>query len=191
MPEQPLRKRWWHRFRFRLRALMIAVLILGGGLGWIVHRAQIQKEAVAAIEKAGGSILYDWQYKNGRPFPSGKPRWPNWLVDRLGVDYFGNAVFVFLPEQGSDAELARVGDLSRLETLWIRSPSVTDAGMAHLMGNTGLQNLMIAGSAVSDTGLAHLKGLTRLSKVSFYDTRVTDAGLSELQRGLPRVQIVR
>jgi hypothetical protein len=39
MPDQPSPKPWWHRFRLSGRALMILVLVLGGRLGWIVHRA--------------------------------------------------------------------------------------------------------------------------------------------------------
>jgi hypothetical protein len=170
---------------------MVAVLILGGGLGWIIHHARVQQEAVAAIERAGGSVLYNWQYKNGSPFPSGKPRWPKWLVDRIGVNCFGNVVFVFLTEHGTDVELAHVGRLSRLERLQIRSPSVTDGGIAHLKGLTSVQNLIFIRSAVSDTGLSHLKRTPNLSKIRFSNTLVTDAGLAEFQRALPKVQIGR
>jgi hypothetical protein len=28
---------------------MVLVLIIGGGLGWVIHRARVQREAVAAI----------------------------------------------------------------------------------------------------------------------------------------------
>ncbi len=61
MSDQPVRKPWWHRFRFSLRSLMIVIGIVGGGLGWIIHRAQVQRDAVAAIGRAGGFVLYDWQ----------------------------------------------------------------------------------------------------------------------------------
>jgi hypothetical protein len=192
MPDQPLRTpSWRHRIRFSLRALMIAVLVLGVGLGWVVYRAQIQRNAVAAIERAGGSVLYDWHYKNGRPDSRGKSRWPKRLVDQLGPDYFGSVVFVFVPEKGSDVELAQVGRLNRLERLWVRSPAVTDAGLAQLQNLTRLQNLMFAGSAISDDGLSHLKDLTSLNKVSFSGTLVTDAGVQKLRRVLPTAQIAR
>ena len=44
---------------------MIVVLVLGGGLGWFAHRArqvQIQRDAVIAVRKVGGSVLYDGQF---------------------------------------------------------------------------------------------------------------------------------
>ena len=53
----------WHRrhLRFSLRALIVFVLVTGGWLGWTVHRARVQREAVAAIVKASGAVVYDWE----------------------------------------------------------------------------------------------------------------------------------
>ena len=48
----------------------------------------MQRDALAAIRKAGGSVQYDWQYKDGGRIADGKPRGPKWLADRLGPDYF-------------------------------------------------------------------------------------------------------
>ncbi|MFI5456455.1 MAG: hypothetical protein ACHRXM_13480 [Isosphaerales bacterium] len=48
---------------------MILVLVLGGGLGWIVHRAQIQRDAVAAIQRAGDSAFYEWDFRDGVILP--------------------------------------------------------------------------------------------------------------------------
>src|SRR5262249_45105472 len=73
-----------------VRAMMALVLAFGCGLGWFVHRAQVQRDAVAAILRAGGRVSYDWQWNNGRWIAKGKPRWPGWLVDRLGSDYVAN-----------------------------------------------------------------------------------------------------
>ena len=38
--------------------------------------------------------MYDWQWKNGDFDPLGEPWAPKWLVDRIGVDYFGHVVRV-------------------------------------------------------------------------------------------------
>jgi hypothetical protein len=45
-------------------------------LGWLAHRARVQSDAVAAIKRAGGALLYDRQMNHD------KPRWPRWLGDR-------------------------------------------------------------------------------------------------------------
>jgi hypothetical protein len=99
-----------------VRGLMVLVLIVGGGFGWIVHEAQVQRSAVTAVKRSGGSVSYDWQRTLGRAEP--RPWGPKWLVDRIGVDYFGNVVEVWLAGpsiQDAEAALAHVGCLHRLE----------------------------------------------------------------------------
>jgi hypothetical protein len=180
--------------RMSVRGLMALVLIVGGGLGWIVHEAQVQRNAVAAVKKAGGSVVYDWQRTLGAWEP--RPWGPKWLVDRIGVDYFGNVVEVWLSGptlQDAEAALAHVGNLRRLEGLWLAAPAMTDDGMAHLAGLTKLKllNIDLSGTAVTDAGLVHLKGLTGLERLGLTRTSVTIAGVSELQETLPKVWIVR
>ena len=36
-----------------LRTMMVLVLVFGGWLGWFVRRVQVQRDAVAAVEKSG------------------------------------------------------------------------------------------------------------------------------------------
>jgi hypothetical protein len=77
----------WRRYlRFSVRGLIFLVLVIGIGLGWLVRSARIQREAVVAIEKAGGHVTYDWAFINGTSVAGGKPWAPQWLVDTLGVD---------------------------------------------------------------------------------------------------------
>ena len=75
MRDHPSPKSWRHLLRLSVRALMVLVLITGGGLGWVIHRARVQREAVAAILRAGGSVMYEHQL---RPRIRGKPWWPSW-----------------------------------------------------------------------------------------------------------------
>ena len=64
-------------------------------LGWVVHRAHVQRDAVAAIQQAGGEVLYEWEWANGkRILRKTQPPWPPWLINWLGPDYFGNVVSV-------------------------------------------------------------------------------------------------
>ena len=76
--------RSWRRYipRLSLRPLMILVPSLGAGLGYFILRARDQGEAVVAIQRAGGTIVYDWQWKNGDLDPLGKPGLPDWLLNR-------------------------------------------------------------------------------------------------------------
>jgi hypothetical protein len=52
--------------RFSVRGLIVLVLVIGAGLGWLVRSARIQREAVVAIVEDGGVVVYDWQESNGR-----------------------------------------------------------------------------------------------------------------------------
>ena len=54
-----------HRLRVTIRTLIVAVLLIGGWLTWVVRSARLQLEAVAAIQRPGGLVRYDWQWKNG------------------------------------------------------------------------------------------------------------------------------
>src|SRR5437016_5136693 len=99
MADQPRAvTRPWRRFAgLSVRALLILVFVLALGLGWIANRARIQREAVAAIERAGGKAWYNWEWQDDAPVPDARPRWPSWLVEAIGVDSFSDVVSVNLP----------------------------------------------------------------------------------------------
>jgi hypothetical protein len=72
--------------RLSIRGLIVLNLAIGVWLGWIVRCAHIQHDAVAAIQKAGGSVRYDWEWTNGRTIQKREPWWPGWLGNILGID---------------------------------------------------------------------------------------------------------
>lgn len=117
--------------RLSLRGLMLLVLVIAAPLGWIVHRAHIQRDAVAAIVRAGGTVRYDPQYKNGKPV-NAPLRTPGWMAAWVGVDYLDTVTMAACRQKTVDLALARVGELSRLETLFLASTPVTDAGVDRL-----------------------------------------------------------
>jgi len=92
--------------------MIVVVLLIGAGLGWmarIIRSASDQRDAVVAIRKSGGLVLYDWQWKNGDQIHGGALWWPKWIVDALGVDYFSDAIYVGIT--GSDSVLVHIGCL--------------------------------------------------------------------------------
>ncbi len=115
--------------RIGLRGLMLLVLVLGGGFGWLARRANVQRDAVAAIQSGGGAIvMYDSRYtrmKNGSSRGAGL----QWLVDHVGIDHFANVDHVEMPRSASDAKLERVGQLSELFFLNVDQSPVSDAGL--------------------------------------------------------------
>src|SRR5262249_44309494 len=89
---------------------------------------------------------------------------------------------VFVDEQSPDRPVVKV-DLSR--------SGVTDAALAQLKSLTRLETLDLRSTKVSDAGLRHLRPLTRLKVLDLFNTRVTDAGVRELEKALPQVKIER
>ena len=75
---------------FSVRAMMVLVLIVGGWLGWILHDAHVQRDAVQAIRNAGGMVSYEWECNSGRYDWKARPQCPTWLLDMVGVDYVYN-----------------------------------------------------------------------------------------------------
>lgn len=183
----PVSRPWRRYLRFSVRGLIVFVLVIGVGLGWIVHSAHIQRDAVAAIKKAGGLTFYDiprtpvvsWHEPSG---------WRTLVGVYIGIDYVGHVshvTFAPITPTGNDADrqeaLARVGDLGQLETLNVPGASVTDGDLARLDGLYRLQQLMLPSTQITDAGLAHLRGLTELTQLNLERTRVSDAGLVHLK----------
>jgi hypothetical protein len=172
----------WRRFlRFSVRGLIVLVLVVGARLGWIVHEAHVQRDAVAAIERTGGEVIYDSGWSDGPLHAPRKPRAPKWLVNTIGIDYFSHAFGVVVAPASTDNELAHVGRLVRLRSLSLVQSNVSDAGLVHLKGLTNLSVLGLRRAEVTDAGLVYLKGLTNLSVLNLGGTRVTDAGLTQLK----------
>ena len=116
------KSRFWRKYlRFSVRGLVVLVLVIGAGLGWIVRSARIQRQAVAVIEKVGGHVMYDWEWSNGKENPGAKPWAPKRLTDFVGVDYFGHVTSVELngAAAATDAAMAQVGHLTRLQDLFV------------------------------------------------------------------------
>jgi internalin A len=193
MRDHPSPKSCRGRMRLSVRALMVIVLITGGGLGWVVHRARVQRDAVAAIERTGGYVAYDWQRVQDTVSRDKKPGYPEWIVRLLGMDYFGHVVWVGLFHRGSDLEMIHVGKLSRLEILDLDESAVTDAGLIHLKGLTRLKRLDLRAAKVTDAGLEHLKKLSGHPSIhlGWNKVRISDAALEELQKALPNAHVSR
>jgi hypothetical protein len=189
-------KRWWKRLPVRLsvRTLIVVVFVIAGALGWLTHRARLQRQAIAAVLKAGGNIEYGDERHAGVSLSPGFFSWisarlRNWLIKNLGEEYGLTVVWVNLRDTDfNDADLARLAALDRIEYLDLGGTKVSDAWMASLERLTRLRGLDIRGTAVGDPGLAHLKGLVKLENL-IVGTGVTDAGLAHL-KGLGQLEFL-
>ncbi len=179
-------KRQVPRLRFSLRALMVIVLILGGVLGYWVARSREQKAAVAAIERAGGTVAYDWEWHGGFHIRGQQPpRWKRWPIQLLGPDYFATVKQVTLvggkPERVNDELMDQVGRLRGLESLTINScRGVTDAGMVSISRLGQLTALDVGFTSITAASLKHVADLRRLKRLDLQSTSATDADLAHL-----------
>jgi hypothetical protein len=143
---------WRSYARFGVRGLLASVLVIGGPLGWLAHRARVQREAVAAIEQASGSLIYDWQLNHDEPW------WPRWLGDFLGGEHLDHIAIVNI--RSGDAMLVHVERLDCLERLSLDGSLVSDSGLMHLEEWTRLRWLNLRATKVGDAEVDQLRRLT-------------------------------
>jgi hypothetical protein len=194
-PSPPL-PRWWKRLpvRLSLRALMILVLVIGGGLGWKANRARTQLWSVEAIRSSKGSVFYDFQYTGDevspQPFTRNKePSAPKWLRNALGDEYFQEVTRVDLSGAMSDDAVAAIQKLDHLVTLVIRDASKFGGNFTALVSLPRLRDVALTGPQIDDMVLAQLAKIPRLRGLTLSNTSLTDAGLAHLSaaRGLQRL----
>jgi hypothetical protein len=145
-----------------------------------------------AIERAGGKVWYDWQFKDGLRIANGNPWAPKWLVGLLGVHYFDNVTMVhYLPRKATDLDMAQLGNLSQIDTLVVDLTDVSDAGLAQLERLRNLRWLTISTHPPCSTDelLRRLKVLPHLRGLNLDRSDVTDAGLRHL-KGLIHLELL-
>jgi hypothetical protein len=124
---------------------MVLVLILGGWLGWVVHRARVQREVVAAIIQAGGQVFYDDVWYDGSEAvittagtvlaAEKRKSWPPpWLVGSIGIHYFYSVHTMWFNKPGADEVAGCVARLPGLDYLDLGFSDLSDSGLARLRG---------------------------------------------------------
>ncbi len=162
-----------------VRALMLLVLAVGLGLGWKINRAGTQKRAVARIEKAGGSVIYDYTFDGTYPYkPIESPGVPAWLRARLGDEFFQEVTAVSFYKPVTDDQLAPVADFDRLLALELHGTKVTNAGLAHLANLKNLREIRLDRTQITDAVLARLRPLTGLRRL---DLQQEGLSMKEIQ----------
>jgi hypothetical protein len=78
-------RRW---FQYSLRSFLVVLTAAAVWLGVVVNRAREQREAVKAIEAAGGEAFFDWEYPD-------KPIRDAWLRRIVGNQFSEEVEAVF------------------------------------------------------------------------------------------------
>jgi hypothetical protein len=182
--------------RFRLRTLLLAVLVISVGMGVYVNRVKRQQESIAAVKRLGGWAYYDYVISDDPYNSQGKSWAPAWLRQNLGDDYFHTVGVVnmdFDIESGrkndhlTDEALAHLSGFPRLQVLRLKGSQASDQGLAHVGKLKELRRLWLFDSFdVTDVGVAHLAGCRNLELLYLNHSQVGDEGLRVLSR-LPRL----
>ena len=175
---------------------MIVLTIVCVWLAFLGNSARRQNLAVAALEKAGGSIHYDFEYVAtpsepiGWKFdPDATPPEPIWLLKLTGVGYFHNPVSVtFLGGGLTENELAMLAQLPKLKSVTLCETklvdeqrktirSIQDADVFVFKHLTQLQLLDLRGADVRGSGLENLANLKQLQEISLIGVPLGDEGM--------------
>ncbi len=179
-----------------LRGLLLVVLLIALWLGWVVTKARQQRASVAALQKFGGFVHYDWEFVNG-PFkvpqgnslwmpswgkftPGRKPWAPDWLRRAIGDEYFQSishvSLYVDIQKQMASAT-------------WVNIGSADDA-LRKLATQTTVRTLQLGGQQVTDENLAYVGQMTSLEELSIsWGFHLTDKGFAHLS-GLKRLRML-
>ena len=170
------RRRW---LKVSLRTFLLAITVLCVWLGFIVNRANKQKQAVAWVREHGGTVYYDFEfYKENSEFPykDAEPPGPDWLRKWIGIDYFADVTYVSL----CDEQITDLGPLANLIELRILDLGGTQpSDLWPLAKMKQMQVLNLSQIQVSD--LSPLSGMRKMRRLSLNNTPVSDLSpLSDL-----------
>ncbi len=148
------RRRWLQISLRRLLLLIALVAVAALAASWYEAPFRRQREAMAAIERAGGSY---------QAVPAG----PAWLRRLFGEDAFRNVTLVNVADCDEPAAyIDHIAALPALETLVVGGLAFADEHLRQLHGVTTLSGLVLDCTEVTDEGIAAICGA--LPKLEIY-----------------------
>ena len=193
-----------HRLQFGLRTLLVFITVFGVWFGFYMQRVRRQKEAARVIREFGGWVHYDFQELPTKPLefdPRAKPWVPEWLLSRLGEDFFFNVAevnLVYGTDSGKRKEnsnltnraLPHLNAFPELRQLCLKETQATDDDLRIVGALKSLKRLYFWDAKhITDAGVSHLSGLKNLENVHLSFSQISDDGLQILS-GLPAIQVI-
>ena len=166
---------------FSLRSLIVLVLAIGCGLGWIMHERRRIAQRREALETLGLTASPIWQATYGR-HPV-QPAWREWLLGDDWPEYATEVFSVGSSGSGSDARSRYLADLTDVRYLDAGGcAEIHDAGLAYLKNLRLLEELHLSGSGVTGAGLVQLGSLPNLHGLGLGRRQLTDVGIASLSQ---------
>jgi len=164
--------------RAALRAAIGVILVIGMLAGWAamgIQKAGRQAEAVAALQAAGTSVYFDYQWQDGQPVPNAVPPGVPWVRRLLGDDLLNRAVAVDLRgTQDPDALAHHLLLLPYLTHINAADTPLTDASLAIWRRMPGLTSLDLQGTRITAEGIQPLRRMPYLKQLLLARTAVAE-----------------
>ena len=190
-PDPRPRRRW---LRLSLRASMVLVVLVAVPTGRMANTIRTQRQAIAAVRAAGGTIMFDYQgvlnpvgpVSPLQPPPRTEPAAPRWLRRWLGDELFQRVQMVYFNEPVSPSILADVDQFDHLKVFALNQAADDGDGSLHLQQLRRLEDLSLSGPGVTDAILAEIAQLPSLRSLRLRKASATDTGFARLTalRGL-------
>jgi hypothetical protein len=191
---------------------LLSFLTLLGACWLPIHiRYRHQMEAVAVVERLGGSVNYHYaarkwlQRLQPRVRFGIEPLDADWIREMLPagpiVDYTLVVDYVSLDNgpgatilsnlsgemqemelvNPTDEDLLYVARFTGLERLYLRQTRISDAGLRHLRNLRQLRALYLSYTQITDQSADIIAGFENLESLRLVDTGVTDSGVAKLK----------
>jgi hypothetical protein len=163
-PKKPPRRRW----RFWIVAAL-STSRLKFNMKWSVKGGHLKKQTISGEPKAQIKMILNEIIELGgniRVYEHHSSH-PKTVVDLHDTDF-------------TDAGLARLKLLSRVDVLDLCGTKITDTGLENLKALPSIRSLNLEKTQVSDAGLQHTSALAQLQELNLCDTHVTGEGLKHL-----------
>lgn len=151
-------------------------------LGLTMKSQRTQRDAVAKLQQAGGSILYNYQSTGERSWArAAVPQGPKWLRELLGPEYFDKPVFAWVSPLANTKDWAEsINRLPTIRTLYLHSQTVDDEMMALLDGSPQMFELQLMNASISNATAAGLAKYPNLRWLTLSGSSVTDSFINSL-----------
>ena len=172
-----------------LRVALALVLFVAAWLGWIAHRARVQRLAIAAVQNANGSIHFNDQPMPNRARSRGQhaaePAKPGGLRQWMGDEYFHDIDRVSINGENQDAwriegAIDALADCPRLEFLDLNGGEVGAASLDRLGDFSSLRHLGLRGRDLTGRDLSWLRRLRNLQKLDLRGSDIDDSTLAHV-----------
>ncbi len=153
---------------------------------------QAELNAIAAVKKAGGSVLQVAQNDNRLDIAFHLADGKIGDEQVASVKPLGNIIYS-LNLRGTeitDKGLEHLKDLKSLVRLHLERTKITDAGLANLAGLENLEYLNLYGVEVTDAGVQSLAGLKKLKRIYVWQTKMTEEGQTKFKAANTTAQLV-